>query len=367
MGTSVAKNPYVQPRVDPALVPPADRGVREFHRTLPGYAPTPLVSLPALAAELGLGALWIKDESKRFGLNAFKVLGASYAIHRFLQANPSATPTFATATDGNHGRAVAWAAKRLGRPAVIYVPSNTVQARIDSIRGEGAEVVVVDGTYDDTVRRAAADGAAKGFQVISDTAYPGYMEIPGWIMAGYATLFEESEEQGAMPDAVFLQAGVGGLACAGALHYVRQLGAHRPALVSVEPTDADCLLESIRSPNGEMRESKGKQNSIMAGLNCGTPSLLAWPVIRAAMHWFVAVDDPFAEDAMRRLARGTGTDPRVVSGESGAAGLAGLLALKKDAAAWDAMGLGPKSKVLLVSTEGDTDPVAYRKIVGAVA
>ncbi len=334
---------------------------REFHRSLPGYAPTPLVELPSLAKEFGVARLAIKDESKRFGLNAFKVLGASWAVHRFMRGK-SGSFTFATATDGNHGRAVAWSAKRLGQKAVIFVPSNTVKARIAAIQGEGAEVVVVDGTYDETVKRAAADAAKNGWQVISDTAYPGYVEIPRWIMEGYLTLFREIESQSEGEwDVCLLQAGVGGLACAGALHFRR--AGKKTVLLSVEPTDADCLAESIASPDGSMREARGKQNSIMAGLNCGTPSMLAWPVIRATFAGFLAVDDSWAEDAMKRLAK-TG----VVSGESGAAGLAGLAALCTDpalAAARRESALAPDARVLLVSTEGDTDPANYRRIVGS--
>lgn len=378
-------NPFLQPEVDRALVPAPAPDVRAWHRSLPGYAPTPLVRLPALARELGVREILLKDESSRFGLGAFKVLGASYAIYRLLQrelgvgtdlgelqkAMKTAKPrTFATATDGNHGRAVAWTARALGQRAVIFVPENTVPARIDAIRAEKAECVVVRGTYDDTVRRAAEESAKNGWQVISDTAYEGYMEIPGWIMAGYETIFLEAQEQMAAlgagePSAVLLQAGVGGLAYAGTSYFVRRSGARRPALISVEPTDADCLLESILSPDGSIRVAKGKQGSIMAGLNCGTPSLLAWPLLRAGMHFFLAVDDSFAEDAMRRLAKG---EPRIVSGESGAAGLAGLLALSKEpslAAFRAKLGVGADATVLLVSTEGDTDPVSWRRIVEA--
>ncbi len=351
--------------------PPPPGDVEPFHRSLPGYAPTRLVALPALAKRLGVAELWVKDESRRLGLPAFKVLGASYAIHRFAQRRAvGAGPcTFATATDGNHGRAVAWAARRLGQRAVIFVPGNTVAARIEAIQGEGAEVVVVPGSYDETVRRAAAEAERNGWQVISDTAYPGYTEIPGWIMEGYGTIFEEAARQlaelgGAEPSLVLLQAGVGGLACAGSLFYWWR--GRRPTLVAVEPTDADCLLESAASPDGSIREAKGRQDSIMAGLNCGTPSLLAWPLIRDGMDAFLAVDDDFAREAMRLLASGEGGDPAVVSGESGAAGLAGLLALASEASlaeAREALGLRG-ARVLLVSTEGATDPPSWERIVG---
>jgi diaminopropionate ammonia-lyase len=340
-------NRFRKEPVSSELLPPRSKDARAFHRTLPGYAPTLLVALPELAQKLGAKNLWVKDESKRFGLNAFKALGASYAIHRFLKGRNAEGITFTTATDGNHGRAVAWTAARLHQRAVIYVPGNTSRARIDALKEEGAEVVVVDGNYDETVVRAAKDAEKFGRQVISDTAWPGYTEIPRWIMEGYETLFDEIDEQiPKAPTLVMLQAGVGGLAYAGACHYRRGKG---PRLICVEPTDADCLLESIASPDGSIQVAKGKQNSIMAGLNCGTPSLVAWPLLREALDGFVAVDDAYAEDAMRQLA------PKVVSGESGAAGLAGLLALPKEAQGQD---------VLLISTEGDTDPESYRRILG---
>ena len=373
--------------------PPADTEALRFHQALPGYAPTPLVALPALAGELGLASLHIKDESARFGLGAFKALGASYAVYRFvsralqqqhgvtldpaafLAGGTSALPamTFCTATDGNHGRAVAWTARQLGQKAVIFVPGNTVSARIEAIRGENAEVVVVDGNYDATVRRAAADAAQYGWQVISDTAYPGYMEIPTWIMQGYTTLFHEADAQllaaGApAPDVVLLQAGVGGLLCAGAMH-LQSRHQPRPVIVSVEPTDADCLLESIESVDGSPQEALGAQNSIMAGLNCGLPSLVAWPIIRATVAAFLAVDDTWAELAMRRLYAARSGDARVISGESGAAGLAGLMAICTDPALAEVRGrlglLGRRAHVLLVSTEGATDPAGYARIVPA--
>jgi diaminopropionate ammonia-lyase len=363
--TRIKQNPFFQKRIGPDIVPPATGDVFRFHQSLAGYAPTPLVRLHGLATELGVKDIWLKDESKRFRLNAFKVLGASYAIHRFLETHPSGSRfTFATATDGNHGRAVAWTAKRLGHLAVVFVPKNTVNARIDAIVNEGARVVIVDGTYDDAVRRAAAEATAHGWQVISDTGYAGYMQIPGWIMEGYTTLFEEAVDQlravgGRSPDVVFLQAGVGGLACAGVRFFRRRDDPIRPRLIVVEPTDADCLFKSISSPDGAISEAKGAQHSIMAGLNCGTPSLAAWPVLRAGVDLFVAIDDAAAEDAMRRLARAG-----VTSGESGAAGLAGLIALAGKREVRAAMGIGAEASVLVVSTEGDTDPVNWRRVVG---
>lgn len=369
-----SRNPFRQRRLADAAWPP-EPGVRAFHRALPGYAPTPLVPLPGLARKLGMRELVVKDESHRFGLDAFKALGASYAIHRVMESDPKKTSwTFATATDGNHGRAVAWSARRLGQRAVIFVPASMVPARVAAIGGEGAEVIAVAGTYDDTVKRAAEESARNGWQVVSDTAYDGYTEVPRWIMEGYSTLFAEIEEawpsalgadrprSSRSPDAVLLQAGVGGLACAGTLWY-RRLGRGFVSLISVEPADADCLLESITSPDGSIRAARGRQESIMAGLNCGTPSLLAWPVIRAGMDAFVAVGDGSAVEAMRLLAAGTGGDPKIVAGEAGAAGLAGLLALLELPPAERAP-LRVNGHVLLVNTEGDTDPANYRRIVG---
>jgi diaminopropionate ammonia-lyase len=365
-----ASNPFVRPDVPADLLPVPAADPAAFHRTLPGYAATPLVALPGLAAELGLGELWLKDESHRFGLNAFKGLGASYAGHRLLAGPRPAT--LATATAGNHGRGVAWTARALGLRAVVFVPGHTAAARIVALEREGAEVVVVDGSYDDAVRRAAEESARQGWQVVSDTAYPGYTEIPQWIMLGYTTLFAEATAQlaaegGGDPDVVLLQAGVGGLAWAGTYFYARRAGRARPHLVAVEPIEADCLLASIGAPGGEMRRTGGRLRTIMAGLNAGTPSLVAWPLIRAGMHAFLALDDGYAEEAMRRLWAGGDKDPRVVAGESGAAGVAGLLALGREpvlAAARQALGLGPEARVLVVSSEGATDPVSYRKIVG---
>jgi diaminopropionate ammonia-lyase len=334
-----------------ARFPTPDPAVLRFHKSLPGYQPTPLHSLPRLARELGVGGLLVKDESARFGLKAFKALGASWAVHRFLERHRRARVTFASATDGNHGRAVAWSARLTGNRAVIYVPRQTVRARIDAIRGEGAEVIVVDGTYDDAVRRADHDSRLNGWQVISDTAYPGYMEIPAWVMEGYSTIFAEIEVR---PNIIIVQAGVGGLAAAAVRHFT---GA---GLVCVQPSDADGLLESVSSENGEPRSTLKTQRTIMAGLACGMPSLLAWPVLKRGVRLFMSVDDRFAVEAMRQL------HPRIISGETGAAGLAGLIAICREpefAQSKEKLGLSGESSVLVINTEGDTDPENYRAIV----
>jgi len=369
-----------------------DSNMLGFHRSLPGYKPTPLCELPDLAFRLGLGAVLVKDEAKRFNIKAFKALGASYAIYRFLKKQwrlrftTPFTPesfqdagmlaelghfTFCAATDGNHGRAVAWMAKKLGQKAVIYMPADSVPARVENICGEGAEVVLVTGTFDDCVKRCAADTSKNGWQAISDTAYPGYHEIPGWILLGYTTIFADLEGVLHQPgkagvDVVILPAGVGGLAAAGAFYYSKQYGAERPVLICVEPVSSDCFLESIRFGKGKALPTRGKQTSIMAGLNCGIPSPLAWPIVRDAMHFFLAVGDEYAKQAMRRYNHPLGIDPRIISGESGSSGLAALLALtnsEKLATIRAKLPLGPNSRVLLLNTEGDTDPVNFQKIV----
>ncbi len=325
----LVRNPFCEsgPFTAPSSV------AREFHRTLPGYAPTPLVDCQPLAGALGLRSLHIKDESHRFGLNAFKALGASFAMHRV--ARPGMT--FSAATAGNHGRAVAWSARRLNCAAKIFVPFITAASRIDAIRREGAEVRVVQGSYEDAVRRCEQESRARGWQVISDTGYPGYIEIPKLVVEGYRTIFLEYEEQReCAPDVAVIQAGVGGLLCAAVDHFRSR--EPRPRIVCVEPDAADGLLESISSPNGQPRVSKGAQNSIMAGLNCSEVSLTAWPTIRGGVDLFLSIEDCLAIDAMSVL-RDAGID----SAESGAAGLAGLSAFRLEF-----QGL----RAMLINTEG---------------
>jgi diaminopropionate ammonia-lyase len=359
--------------------------ISAVHRSLPEYRPTPLLSLPNLAHELSVGEILVKDESHRFGLNAFKALGSAYAIYRFVQKHlqesgrqcpaadqfyreptlPKGTFVFCTATDGNHGRGVAWVARKLGQDAVIYMPKNSARARIENIRKESAEVVVVDGTYDDAVARCAKDALARGWQIISDTSWPGYEEIPRWIQAGYLTMFEEIHaDNDADVDIVIVPAGVGALAAAAAWYYNRVYPEPRPKLVSVEPIGADCLLQSILSETGEPVSLKGQFASIMAGLNCGTPSRIAWPFVKQGFDLFMTVTDDAAREAMRTYYYPIGDDPRIISGESGASGLATLLTLCNESsiAAADArahLDLSPGTKVLLLNTEGDTDPEGF--------
>jgi len=355
--------------LDRAAVTPGSDPVLPFHESLPGYAVTPLVCAPVLARRLGVAAVHIKDESQRLGLPSFKILGASWATFRALAARAGVSVgevggldglrklmdgsgvVLVAATDGNHGRAVARMAALLGLQAHLLVPRDMTVARADAMRAEGAQVTFVDGTYDEAVTRSAALTGDRHV-VVSDTSWDGYVDVPGWVIDGYATIVAETlsalaESRNPPPTLVAVQIGVGAFAAAVVRGFV-PLGAR---VVGVEPTEAACLLESVRA--GRPVQLSGALDSIMAGLNCGTPSRIAWPVVSAGVEKFVAVSDDDAEQAMRALA-----DVGVVSGESGAAGLAGLLAFGPQ------LGLRPDDRVLVVSTEGDTDPVAYRHIVG---
>jgi diaminopropionate ammonia-lyase len=361
------------------------RAAWPLHRALPGYAPTPLADLPGLAAELGLGQVLVKDESSRFGIDAFKGLGASFAIYSVLrrrcrERHDADLPiadflapglrervgdiTFTAATDGNHGRAVAWMSRLLGQPAVIFMPTTTAKSRIEAVQREGGEVRFVAGTFDDCVAACARTARQEGWQVIADTAYPGNMVIPGDIMTGYSTIFAEISIQTDLAfDAVFLPAGVGGLAAAGTAFFVKTRGAERPPLVCVEPLSSACFLESIERGRGEPIAASGDQQSIMVGLCCGMPSLLAWPVVRDGVDVFLGIEDDHALEAMRAYhCHG------ITAGESGASALAGLLALLRVdtlVPARTQLGLGPLSRVLVINTEGATDPENYRRVVGS--
>lgn len=355
-----------------------------LHRRLPGYAPTPLHRAPTLAARSGIGEALVKDESSRLGLPAFKVLGAWWAAYRALVARLGRSPepwatveelrdrlgpalpvALVAATDGNHGRAVARVARVLGIAARIFVPQGTAAARIRAIAAEGAGVVEVEGTYDATVERAAAERAS-GALLVQDQWLPGYGEVPAWIGDGYATLFWEAEEQLAArgeraPDLVLVQIGVGALAGAAVRHFRREGLARPPLLIGVEPTRAACALASLEAGRVVTLEV-GADASIMAGLNCGTPSVAAWPLLRAGLDAVIAVEDESAREAMRLLAA-----DGIVSGESGAAGAAGLLELLAGSAgpaARERLGIGREARALVLSTEGATDPEAYERIVG---
>jgi diaminopropionate ammonia-lyase len=355
------------------------RAPLRFHRRLPGYEETPLVDATDLADSLGVGKVFVKDESSRLGLPAFKILGASWAVYRALEERvgndgfrdwetiddlkaklePLRPLTLVAATDGNHGRAVARVARLLGLGAKIFVPRDMAPARREAIAGEGAEVVVVDGTYDDAVEISAE---AEGF-LISDTSWPGYERIPSWVIEGYSTMLweiedeiERRDEQG--PDLVVVQVGVGAFAAAVARHFRSQDAPRHPKLVAVEPTRADCLFRSVSS--GHLVTVPGPHDSIMAGLNCGRPSLVAWPTLRRSIDLLVCVDDEPVREAMR-----LGADSGIVSGETGASGLGGLLALLRAEEGEEArlgLGVSGETRVLVFNTEGATDPDAYRRV-----
>jgi diaminopropionate ammonia-lyase len=345
-----------------------------FHRKLPGYAPTRLVPLPEVASRLGLARILVKDESNRFGLPSFKLLGASWAIWRALANRTRLTLddwssleelaervsflkpfTLAAATDGNHGRAVAHMARRLGFPARIFVPIGTAEARIRAIESEGATCIVVDGDYDAAIARSAQEVSDRCL-VVDDTSWPGYEEIPRWVIQGYGTIFREVEVQmDRAPEGVFVPVGVGALAAAAVDFYKRDRGTTR--VVSVEPKSAASVLASIQARR--LETVPGPHHSIMAGLNCGTPSPIAFPTLLAGLDGCVAIDDSFAESAMRTLARSG-----LTSGETGAAALGGLEAAIALPDAMAELGLDRKASVLLLMTEGATDPESYRRIVG---
>jgi diaminopropionate ammonia-lyase len=352
------------------------------HRRLPGYAPTPLTRCPDLASQLGVSEVWVKDESWRLGLPAFKMLGASYACYRALTTMlgrdvrwdnvaelaaalaPLGSLTLCAATDGNHGRAVARMARLLSLRAVIYVPDGTAAARIESIAAEGAHVSAVAGGYDAAVRRSAED-ASDSCIVVSDTSWPGYAQIPGWVIDGYSTVFAEVSDQLAEggagePDVVVIPVGVGALAAATIRHVKAAGTGHSATLLGVEPVSARCVTESLRA--GHPVTLPFPQTSIMAGLNCGTPSQVAWPLLVRGMNAMAVVSDGWAIAAMRSLAAAG-----IVAGETGAAALAGLQAICASPAgepARAALRLGPDSRVLVLCTEGATDPAAWARIVG---
>lgn len=328
-----------------------------------GYAPTPLRDLPELAAAAGVGQVRLKEESGRFGLGSFKALGGAYAVDLTVAAEAArrgvapAALTVTSATDGNHGRAVAWGARRAGCRAVIFIHAAVSPGREAAIAALGAEVRRVAGTYDDAVRACAATAAAEGWLVISDTSWPGYTEVPRAIMQGYRLMVAEAAAQwaGPPPTHVFIQCGVGGVGASVAAQS-RTDFAPPPALVVVEAETAACLLLSARA--GRATAAPGRLETVMAGLACGEPSLLAWQELERAATAFLAIPDRAAVAAMRALAA-----VGVVAGESGAAGAAGLAEAAADPAARAALGLGAESRVLLFATEGATDPEVYARLV----
>jgi diaminopropionate ammonia-lyase len=337
--------------------------VQAFHAGLPGYAPTPLTEVPAIAAELGVGRVFVKDESARMGLSAFKVLGASWAVHQVLSRRPDAGQVLlVTASDGNHGRALARMARLRGQRAHVFVPSGVHPVAVAAIAAEGAQVTEVTGTYDDAVRLAAEAAGKPGATLVQDTGWPGYEQVPGWIVEGYSTLFTEidaqlAEGEAAEPGLVVIPAGVGSLAQGGVTHYRSRPGSRTTALLTVEPRTAACVLASlVRGELGTISTSE----TIMAGLNCGTPSLLAWPYLRDGLDAAVAITDADSATAARDLV-GYG----IPAGPCGGASLAGARAALtgEDAEARRAaLAIGPDATVVLLSTEGAAaNPVPVRQ------
>ena len=364
----------------------------EFHKSFPQYSVTPLQKLSALASYLGVKGIYCKDESYRFGLNAFKVLGGSYAMGRYiakeLGRDISQLPynvlssdklreefgqaTFFTATDGNHGRGVAWAAKRLGQKAVVRMPKGTTKTRFDNIAKEGAEVTIEEVNYDDCVRMAAAEAAKTEHGIIvQDTAWAGYEEIPSWIMQGYGALVLEADKQlkenGVdRPTHVFVQAGVGSLAGAVVGYFAHKYKENPPVMVVCEASAADCLYRSAVQADGNLVNVTGDLQTIMAGLACGEGNTIGWDILKNHVTVFASCPDWMSAKATRIYANPLENDPHIISGESGSVPLGLAYTALHDEDAKDlkeALKLDENSNILVISTEGDTDPVRYREIV----
>ena len=364
----------------------------EFHKSFPQYSVTPLQKLSALASYLGVKGIYCKDESYRFGLNAFKVLGGSYAMGRYiakeLGRDISELPynvlssdklreefgqaTFFTATDGNHGRGVAWAANRLGQKAVVRMPKGTTRTRFDNIAKEGAEVTIEEMNYDDCVRMAAAEAAKTEHGIIvQDTAWDGYEEIPSWIMQGYGTLVLEADKQlkengVERPTHVFVQAGVGSLAGAVVGYFAHKYKENPPVMVVCEASAADCLYRSAAQADGNLVNVTGDLQTIMAGLACGEGNTIGWDILKNHVTVFASCPDWMSAKATRIYANPLESDPHIVSGESGSVPLGLVYTALHDEDAKDlkeALKLDENSNILVISTEVDTDPIRYREIV----
>ncbi|MFA7117393.1 MAG: diaminopropionate ammonia-lyase, partial [Sphaerochaetaceae bacterium] len=361
------------------------RLARQFHRQIPGYNLTRLISLPSLSNMLKIGGIYVKDESQRLELNSFKVMGGSFALYRFLQKKLGLSDdkmsyeylaseeahkklgifTFASATDGNHGRGIAWAAGKLGHKCVIYVHSGTSLARINAIKSYGATVKVIPGNYDNAVRQVVIDAKKYGWEIISDTSWPGYTEIPTWIMQGYTTMLLEAQEQfGALgivkPTHIFVQAGVGALAASVIGFYSALFPDNPPKFIVVEPDKAACLFASAAADDGRPHNIEGDLDTIMAGLACGDPSPLAWEVLKEDADVFMKVPDYIAARGMRILATPLKGDEFIISGESGAVPLGTLYSILTEPNAKDLIGslkLDSTSQVFFINTEGNTDPM----------
>ncbi len=365
---------------------------RAFHQSFPQYTITPLAKLSALAEHLGIAELYVKDESYRFGLNAFKVLGGSYAMARYIAQKTGkdiaemtydhlvsdelkkefGQAVFFTATDGNHGRGVAWAANKLGQKAVVFMPRGSSQTRLNNILKENATATIEDLNYDECVRLAASQAeSTENGVIVQDTAWDGYEDIPSWIMQGYGTMAMEAAEQlreagTERPTHIFVQAGVGSLAGAVQGYFANIFPDDCPTTVVVEANQADCLYKSAAAGDGKPHAVYGDMQTIMAGLACGEPNTISWEILKNHSAFFVSCPDWVSANGMRILGAPLKGDSRVISGESGAVSAGLIASLMQDERYADikaAIGLDEHSKVLCFSTEGDTDPDRYKQIV----
>lgn len=361
--------------------------VQGFHASFPVYQKTPLAILNNTAGELGLGGIYVKDESYRFGLNAFKVLGGSFAIGNYmaekLGMDIKELPydrmisqeikeklgelTFVTATDGNHGRGVAWTANQLKQKAVVYMPKGSAKERLDNIRAEGADASITDYNYDEAVRLANSQAEKNGWIMVQDTAWEGYEDIPTWIMQGYGTMgYEAYEQLPEKPTHIFLQAGVGSMAGAITGLMANIYGEDRPIITIVEPNKADCLFRTAEADDGKLHFVTGDMDTIMAGLACGEPCSIGWNVLRSYADNFISCPDYTAAKGMRILGNPAGSDTKVVSGESGAAAfgcVAEIMSNPDLSAMKEKLKLNGESRVLFFNTEGDTDRENYKAVV----
>ncbi|WP_083838561.1 MULTISPECIES: diaminopropionate ammonia-lyase [Desulfitobacterium] len=361
--------------------------VHSFHVSFPIYQKTPLRELKNTAQALGLGTVYVKDESYRFGLNAFKVLGGSYAIGNYIASklgtdirdlpyekmvseevrSKLGELTFVTATDGNHGRGVAWTANQLKQHSVVYMPKGSAAERLENIRAEGADASITELNYDEAVRLANSKAEEHGWIMVQDTAWPGYEDIPRWIMQGYGTLgYEVYGQLKEKPTHIFLQAGVGSMAGAVTGFFASLYGEERPIITVIEPDKADCLYLTAQADDGERHFVAGEMNTIMAGLACGEPCSIAWEVLKNYADHFISCPDYVAAKGMRILGNPIQGDERVISGESGAAPfgcVAEIMTNPMYKELKDQLQLNENSRVLFFSTEGDTDQENYQAIV----
>ena len=382
--TNAAYRTPLEPHDAETLGVAAAAEVERFLSYRENNAETPLVFLPGLARDLGVGSIHMKDEGFRLNLGSFKALGGSYAVIRLVLeeagrqlsrhidvselhapdvAAVAETMTVACATDGNHGRSVAQGAKLVGARAVIFVHSGVSDERVAAIARFGADMIRVEGTYDDSVREAARIAAERGWTIVSDTSWPGYERIPGLVMQGYTAILREAlRKLPEPPTHVFIQSGVGGIAAAVAGHLAIVMGNARPVFTVVDPARAACIVESARA--GHPMTIPHGEPTVMAMLECYEPSLVAWRILSRVADAFMTVDEDDAVNIMKRLAHPVTGDPAVVAGESGGVGLAGLIKAIGNEEIKAALRLGQQSRVLLINTEGATDPVRYKEIVG---